>query len=312
MIEQLEIEGYRGISRGALREFASLNILVGPNNSGKSSVLEALLIADGRGGGEALAFAARHRGWAGPVTSSALFSGPGRLSIKKDGLLLHGNFSSPEPSSVEFSNPATQIFARATIDEDGAAYSGGTGAMPTFIEPPSFSRDSNKLDEAVSRADLRGERQALIELLGPLLPGLRDLRILQASGRYTLFIEDDSGPIWPAVVAGDGFKRMILLASQLAADQSGLVLVEEPETFLHVGALGQVAKILWRAADKKQIFLTTHSLEMIDAIFDSEAARPDRAALFRMSLRKGELKAVRVPGARAKELRAEIGEDLRR
>jgi hypothetical protein len=311
MIEQLDIEGYRGIARGTLSELMPLNILVGPNNSGKSSVLEALLIADARGGGEGLLFAARHRGWAGPATIAAMFSGQARLSITRNGKVFQGKLSSSAPGTVEFSNTGGAS-AHATIHNGGSGYSGGTEFKPTFIETSSPGTDPDKLDAAVSRADLQGERQALIALLQPLLPGLRDLRILQSDGQYSLFVEDDTGHPWPAVVAGDGFKRLILLASQIAADQSGLVLLEEPETFLHVGALAQVAKVLWQAIGKKQLVITTHSLELIDAIFESPSAQPDKAALYRMSLRKGELKAVRVPGMRAKELRAEIGEDLRR
>jgi hypothetical protein len=62
-----------------------------------------------------------------------------------------------------------------------------------------------------------------------------------------------------------------------------------------------------------QVVLTTHSLELIDALF--QGAPPERlaeSALYRLSLTGGELKAVRVPGEKVLELRTEIDEDLRR
>lgn len=48
MINSITISGYRGFKRLDMRDLGSVNLLVGRNNSGKSSVLEALyLLASG-------------------------------------------------------------------------------------------------------------------------------------------------------------------------------------------------------------------------------------------------------------------------
>ena len=44
MIKRLEIENFRGISKGKIEGFSQLNIFIGKNNSGKSTILEALAI----------------------------------------------------------------------------------------------------------------------------------------------------------------------------------------------------------------------------------------------------------------------------
>ena len=44
MIKSLEIEGYRTFERFEMKELAKVNLLVGTNNSGKTTVLEALYL----------------------------------------------------------------------------------------------------------------------------------------------------------------------------------------------------------------------------------------------------------------------------
>jgi len=45
MIRSIEIENLRGISRGAVDGLTQVNIFLGKNGSGKSTVLEAIYIA---------------------------------------------------------------------------------------------------------------------------------------------------------------------------------------------------------------------------------------------------------------------------
>jgi len=45
MVEEIYLKGFRGIAEGVLDSLTSINILVGPNNVGKSTILEALYLA---------------------------------------------------------------------------------------------------------------------------------------------------------------------------------------------------------------------------------------------------------------------------
>ena len=45
MIESIKIRDFRGIKQGEIEQFKKINLLVGPNNSGKSAVLEAIYLA---------------------------------------------------------------------------------------------------------------------------------------------------------------------------------------------------------------------------------------------------------------------------
>jgi hypothetical protein len=62
MIRKLELENYRGFSRYKLSSLARVNLLVGKNNSGKTSILEAVRLLGASGDPRVLAAIARQRG----------------------------------------------------------------------------------------------------------------------------------------------------------------------------------------------------------------------------------------------------------
>ena len=332
MIQRLEINGFRGITHGVLEGLPPLTVLVGPNNSGKSTVLESLLLVSPGASGETVKEIVERRGEIGSLSietmiqrghaSLRLVTGSldrrVQLTIDPDGGLLAELDSIVNRGSVKFSYRIG--------DGGGKGWSGPGSEKPTaqFLEAVRGMADPSQLEALFSWVELAGRREWLISLLRPLLPGLKDIRILVPRTRPTVFIEDDSGR-WPLVMSGDGFKRLFALATRMASSDAQFTLIEEPETFLHVGALTQVARLLWEvtspqaaAPDGKQpserhVLVTTHSLEYLDAQFlNASDEELSRAALVRLSLRQGRLKAVRIDGAKVKELREEIGEDLRR
>ena len=100
MIRTLRLENYRSFERYELRDLARVNLLVGPNNCGKTSVLEAVQLLVSRGDPRVLIETARRRGESHkligddgrPTTRYPLYHqfhghrlGPGaRLSISSD------------------------------------------------------------------------------------------------------------------------------------------------------------------------------------------------------------------------------------
>ncbi len=49
MIHSIEIDGYRGFDRFEMNDLGLVNLLVGRNNSGKTSVLEAIYLLTSKG-----------------------------------------------------------------------------------------------------------------------------------------------------------------------------------------------------------------------------------------------------------------------
>lgn len=48
MFEELSIKNFRGIRQAEIKGFSQVNLLLGKNNCGKSSVLEALFLISGQ------------------------------------------------------------------------------------------------------------------------------------------------------------------------------------------------------------------------------------------------------------------------
>ena len=46
MIDDIQINGFRGIKSGKIKGFRQINLIVGPNNAGKSAIIEALYLAN--------------------------------------------------------------------------------------------------------------------------------------------------------------------------------------------------------------------------------------------------------------------------
>jgi len=65
MITSLEIENLRGIAKGSVSGLKHLTAIVGTNNSGKSTLLEALAVASSKGGLANWWWVACLRGWLG-------------------------------------------------------------------------------------------------------------------------------------------------------------------------------------------------------------------------------------------------------
>lgn len=118
----------------------------------------------------------------------------------------------------------------------------------------------------------------------------------------------------PVAVAGDGVHALTRLCLELAARPRGTILLEEPETHQHPRAICQTARAIIAAMrGGTQIILTTHSLELIDALLDESSSDElkDNVSLYRMLLSDGQLKSHRHTGDDAAFARSQVEDDLR-
>lgn len=339
MITSVEIEGLRGIRKGRLEGLAPLTVLTGPNASGKSTVLDALLIAASPEPAEAVGRAVkRHPAVSGGARWLCRYDeSKARIAIATDQgdrwerrlewsaqpseLLQEAliKLGSPPPYSMvhmKEDGPAGRVSGWTTFGADNR-YEGhevaGNASLPiSFVRlvDPGLPIPLHQTFSEVTRA---GRRDAVHELLGELVTDFERLEIIALAENSFGLAVTRAGRSVPLGLSGDGIQAFVQLALEVAVVPYGLVLIEEPEVYQHPRSLRQSARLLWANVRRQvQTVLTTHSLELIDALL-SEANEDDLGALalFNLELDGGELRAGRRSGKEIAFARSTLENDLR-
>ncbi|HEX5368086.1 MAG TPA: AAA family ATPase [Dehalococcoidia bacterium] len=119
-------------------------------------------------------------------------------------------------------------------------------------------------------------RTQLIDDLAAIVPNLVNIEVRRFSNKMTLSFHQRAGSharIFLANQMSDGTLRAFAILLALYQPQSpSVLLVEEPEVAIHLGALQTLVEVLEQHSADSQIVLTTHSADIIDAL-DIEALR---------------------------------------
>lgn len=98
-------------------------------------------------------------------------------------------------------------------------------------------------------------------------PRLRKLAVLTTSGQAGVYADIGMSRLIPLALLGEGTARFLQMTLAILTTEGGLVLVDEIENGIHYTALQKVWNAIRDACrdTKVQLFATTHSRECIDA-----------------------------------------------
>ena len=71
---------------------------------------------------------------------------------------------------------------------------------------------------------------------------------------------------------------LALLAALLSPRPPSLIALNEPETSIHPDLIPALAKLIVKASQKSQLWITTHSMALAEAIAQATGARPIQLA----------------------------------
>lgn len=333
MIQQVKITRLRGIANGTVDGLTPLSVLVGPNGCGKSTVLDALLLATSRTPADAAGRVVRRRRELPSGAAWVLYrrgeEEPTVIEVTaKDGTRRRCEVSAGSNRADGSSALRLVVAGNTGTVSSGAEFPrGNSGYVPVntvtvppvggiqdvrLVEPAPGALQA-ALDRVFTEAVQRGARRSVHELLAAVVPGLESVEILtDEASKPVVHLVYEWGSV-PVALAGDGVFTLARLCFELASRPSGLALVEEPETHQHPRSLRQTARVIIEATERgMQVVLSTHSVELIDMFLDElSGERLARLSVHRLSLLDGELVATVSTGDEVVFARRQVEQDLR-
>jgi predicted ATPase len=345
VITAIRIESLRGIRSGALEGLSPLSVLVGANGCGKSTVLDALLLAAGGAPGDAvgrvvarrveLRGGARWLFWRGgraedpsarirveiegaPPREATLRLLPD-ISEENEKTLIARRAAAPYAeiaSTLVSGDLQLSAITAVAYDRSYAFKQEGPRELkdvaPVRLVDPRPGGIHAALSRSYTDAVEEGRLPEVERLVAEVVPGLTHIHNLSddaGSGLVHLAFADHSVPV---ALSGDGIQTLVQVCFALAQAPGGRVLLEEPEANQHPRSIYQAARAVVAAVRRGvQVILSTHSLELIDALRAELAQDLSLLSVHHLACPGGALSVVRYSGSEVALARDAIGEDLR-
>lgn len=245
-------------SEGQEVELLPLNVLIGPNASGKSNLIEAIDLL--RATPKDLTVPIREGGgidewlWKGAKDAPTAL-----LSQRKD--------PDQYPEITYLSNQFSefQLYREWNL---------GRYTAPRMPQKPDLPEnflleDASNLGLVLNDLQHRpGTKQLIVDKLKKFYDAVDDITTKIHGGTVQLFIHEKglNQPV-PATRLSDGTLRYLCLLSLLChPTPPPLICIEEPELGLHPDILPTIAELLIEASKRTQLIVTTHSDGLVSAL----------------------------------------------
>lgn len=283
MFTDLHITDFRGIQDLKLSGFNRVNLIVGENNTGKTTLLEALALCAAPQ--EAVNLLHRFR-------LSSGVSNPGRW-LRRDGSL--STFSLIALSGLR--NPATVALTESSLLErfqspDGLRFQEvqSPGHVKMWRDPihpllrirtisvQHRTPQDLVVDFSTAVRSKQGEKE-LESLLHAVDDRIKAVRLDYEGDNRQPYISADIGlsERVPIAQLGQGVNRLIAIFCELLGQRPAICFIDEIENGLHHTVLQRIWQGIAEVAERLniQVFATTHSRECLEAAHHSFEERKD-------------------------------------
>ena len=320
MFEELRIRRFRlfdDLRIGALRR---VNVLTGRNNSGKTTLLEAILHLCGGGHQGAVLTSNRIRELTQPGASPSdwattrfghIFhkldtgvtinvegkhSEHGRLSVEtsfaphgrtklplgngQDAAPINGPDATLRCVFRQSGRQAVETTLRCTADGFDAS---GQEVLPPFPVSIVTTRNGNVREDADRFSALRRRRghEVVRDVLQKIEPRLTSLEINSGRGEPMIFGDIGLPELVPLNVMGEGMVRVARLVLSIATSPKGVVLVDEIENGIHHSAMEKVWKAVHEAVTASDVQIFA-ATHSLESIHAARRAVEDDLRLIRL------------------------------
>ena len=297
----IEVGRYRSINGLVIDRPGRVNLIVGVNNAGKSSLLEAICLLAHQNDAQALLDVIRWRGRVKQYPDT-----PWLVEQLPPVIRLSGRFDQIVDDSTTFKanvldkpgddyGDQTDFLARLVIASDyggraqstDVAFFGADRQRTSFqgrrwlcrsaFTSPFWSSRPEVLAHCNKESPAAGTKQQIVDFIrGHVDPGLHDIELADRFNRFLVSHRDFARALDLASV-GEGMRRVFEIGLLFAGVQGGVLLIDDFEYAIHTDLLVPFTRFVQRLAVdlNVQVFLTTYSKETIDALLLNEYRTAD-------------------------------------
>lgn len=343
-IKSIKIENYRGIKDLDIKNFKSVNILVGDNNAGKTSLLEAIQIFLNSTMYTLSKIAEQRENYKMEIRMNLCDSLYYLFNVKNNFFEIRGNIDNEEKIlKVEVEKekiyisknriPLTNIKNISSNQEEifNYRYKIILNNDEKQFEINKYSDFSFKVTEPNinvyfiqsiehiindSFSELlkdKNTKDKAVRLLKEFEQDIQDIRYIPKDETYIPVLEISDGNYIPVALYGDGLKKALTMLNAIIKAENGVLLIDEYETALHTSVMQKVFKFVAETAKEQnvQLFLTTHSLEAVDKFLSADDDLIDDISIIRLNKKENKTYARIMSGKEAVKNREEYNMELR-
>jgi AAA domain, putative AbiEii toxin, Type IV TA system/AAA domain len=312
MLTSIHIQGFKGFKDTKIDGLRRVNLILGGQNSGKTSLLEAITYVHGGDiqreligmraqlpslfrvceNNDAARYWSELLGTASEPKKLNVLSVCQGASYSMQGLVQDANSQGRLVGSIPLAVSNVGIFY------------GGVKASKDF-EPLCISTLPYPQKDKVSLYGkiVHGKKKKkLISLLKEIESKLESIDAIAPDGEHRVYIELEGQGVYSLPMIGQGFSRLFDIYSKLLVSNSKLALIDELENGIHYSALPTVWKGIANIARELdiQLFITTHSYECIQAAAKIFENTPSEFQLIRLVRTENNVDAVCLHGENLK------------
>lgn len=311
MLESVQIQNFKGFKNTLISPFRKVNLIIGGQNVGKTSVLEAVQIS--LGGAETTAFR-QNEGNDSYRFSASVMANPeltlyAKYSAREFVLTKRSPF---DPSSL--STESKNFYGLgATSGPFGVSHrysneSARQVPIPRCAAIPLFLPPQMHLVMLFGQVILTRKKRELTELLQKIEPRLISLDAIAPDGEQRVYAElEGVQQALPLTQMGHGFSRLVHLFSEMLVSDAQIALIDEVENGIHYSALPTLFQGIKTVAQERDVqsLITTHSWDCLRAACEVFEDTPDMFQVIRLERDADDVKAVCIDGPRMLRLMAD-------
>lgn len=325
MLESVLIQNFKGFKNTSVGPFRMVNLIIGGQNVGKTSLLEAVFASVSIKPYHAVSMF-RQAEDNDEIRFNKLISTPGFFvkSLMEGGTGLAVSAKQMQPDAVdecigretryreinylEFPDQSSTNDSQIEVRNAGIfhhefrAWDIGGGITRNYFScegVPCVLPTQAQLVRLFGQVIIARKKKDLINLLKKIDVRLESLDAISPDGHQRIYAElEGFSEAIPINMLGHGFSRLVYLFSQLFSSNAQLALIDEIENGIHYSALPTLFQGIKAVAQERQVqsLITTHSWDCLRAACEVFEDAPDMFQVIRLERTDDNVRAVCIHG----------------